>query len=149
MAMDGDGGTLKWKSFLEIILGRRFHVFTAWQGGGNESLVLVFYECGVDRSSRCSMCGFDKVMKTRLLKRPVRFYCHDESDLNISGTCNSESFTSKVEMILISGFLCDFYVTCNKCGNVTNHKWFAIPKPIDLDPEIAQIVHGNFSELLE
>ena len=61
MAMDGDGGTLKWKSFLEIILGRRFHVFTAWQGGGNESLVLVFYECGVDRSSRCSLCGSGKV----------------------------------------------------------------------------------------
>ena len=96
-------------------------------GGENEPVVLVFYECCSYSRSRCSMCGFDKVMKTRLLKRPVRFYCHDESDLNISGTCNSESFTSKVEMILISGFLCDFYVTCNKCGNVTNHRWFAIP----------------------
>jgi hypothetical protein len=30
-------------------------------------------------------------------------------------------------MILISGFLCDFYVTCDKCGNMTNHRWFSIP----------------------
>ena len=146
MAMDGDGGTLKWKSFLEIILGRRFHVFTAWQGGGNESLVLVFYECGVDRSSRCSLCGSDKVMKTRLLKRPVRFYCHiEEYIMSLNKDLLSDEFFMAIDAMknYKSGFsMYNFSIeslgvksikkgSCHTKVNVIKIKCFSAGVPID------------------
>lgn len=64
-------------------------------------------------------------MKIRTLKKPRKFICKDEPDLNIYGCCNQESTTSKIEMLILGETLFDFYVTCDVCKKTTNHRWFS------------------------
>jgi uncharacterized Zn finger protein len=62
-------------------------------------------------------------MKIRNLKNSVKIMCKDDKDLNIKNTCNKKSKTNQVVMLNISDSLLDYYVRCNVCGTVFNHKW--------------------------